>query len=465
MSTNTAPQFPSAADAELVYRYDKRVPRYTSYPTAPHFAPAVGAAVYERWLGELPADATLSIYLHVPFCDRLCLYCGCNTSVVRLESSRRAYAKSLMREIDHVAGAIGGRPAVSHLHWGGGTPTTLPADCLVEIMGVLRERFAFAPDAEIAIEIDPTSLPAERRDALAPMGVTRMSLGVQDFEPAVQRAIGRRQSYEETEACAVAARALGVDSLNLDLIYGLPLQTVEGVVSTARRALGLKADRIAVFGYAHVPWMKRHQALIPEDQLPGPLDRYAQAIAIQSVLTQEGRYAPVGLDHYALPDDPMAKAAAARRLKRGFQGYTTDAAPVLLGFGASAIGSLPQGYVQNAPTAAAYAREIAAARLATVRGVELSADDRLRRDAIEQVMCELEVDLEAIASGHGADPSPLIESAAIGLQRFVSDGLAHWDGRKIKVNERGRPFLRLIAALLDSYLTQDGLGPSHSRSV
>ena len=465
MSTITAPQFPSAVEAALVDRYDGRVPRYTSYPTAPHFASAVGAEVYERWLGELAADTTLSVYLHVPFCDRLCLYCGCNTSVVRLKSSRRGYAELLIREIDRVARVIGRRLAVSHLHWGGGTPTSLPADCLVGIMGVLRERFALAPDAEIAIEIDPTSLPTDRRDSLAPMGVTRMSLGVQDFEPAVQRAMGRRQSYEETEVCAVAARALGVDSLNLDLIYGLPLQTTEGVVSTARRALDLKADRIAVFGYAHVPWMKRHQALIPEDQLPGPLDRYAQASAIQRVLTQEGRYVSVGLDHYALPDDPMAKAVAARRLKRGFQGYTTDAAPVLIGFGASAIGSLPRGYVQNAPTAAAYANEIEAGRLATVRGVELSADDRLRRDTIEQVMCDLEVDLEAVASKHGADPSPLIESAAIGLPRFVSDGLAHWDGRRVKVNECGRPFVRSVAALFDSYLTEDGSRPSHSRAV
>jgi oxygen-independent coproporphyrinogen-3 oxidase len=310
--------------------------------------------VYERWLSELSADRELSIYMHVPFCDRLCLYCGCNTSVVRLESSRRAYAESLLREIDHVARLIGRRPVVSHLHWGGGTPTSLPADCLIGIMGKLRQRFMLALDAEIAIEVDPTSLASDRRDAFAPMGVTRISLGVQDFEPLVQRAIGRQQSYEETEACAAGARDLGVESLNLDLIYGLPLQTTQGVMSTARRALDLKADRIAVFGYAHVPWMKRHQTLIPENALPRPVDRFAQAGAIRRVLIEEGGYVAVGLDHYALPDDPMAKAVAARQLRRGFQGYTTDSAGVLIGFGASAIGSFPQGYAQNAPTAAAY---------------------------------------------------------------------------------------------------------------
>jgi oxygen-independent coproporphyrinogen III oxidase len=390
------------SDAELVARFDGRVPRYTSYPTAPHFTPAIGASVYARWLGELAAEMPLSLYLHVPFCDRLCLYCGCNTSVVRLESSHRAYGALILREIDHVASLIGRRAAVSHVHWGGGTPTSLPADCLIAIMDRLKERFAFAADAEVAIEIDPTSLPDDRRDALAAMGVTRVSLGVQDLEPAVQRAIGRIQSYEETEACAIAARSLGVHSLNLDLIYGLPLQSTDGVARTARRALDLKADRVAVFGYAHVPWMKRHQALIPEEQLPGPVERYAQLNAIHRVLTEEGGYVVVGLDHYARPSDAMGQAAAGRRLKRSFQGYTTDAAPALIGFGASSIGSMPQGYVQNAPTAAAYAKEIQADRLATVRGVALKADDRLRRDVIERLMCDLEVDLEAVAASRRA---------------------------------------------------------------
>jgi len=464
--TAVASSQPAEAEAaRLVARYDCLVPRYTSYPTAPHFTPAIGPSVYARWLADLPAETSLSLYLHVPFCDRLCLYCGCNTAVVRLESSHRAYAALLLREIDHVATTIGRRAAVSHVHWGGGTPTSLPGGCLVAIMDRLKERFAFAGDAEIAIEIDPTSLPTDRRDALGAMGVTRMSLGVQDLEPEVQRAIGREQSYEETQACADAARALGVGSLNLDLIYGLPLQTAEGVARTARRALDLKADRVAVFGYAHVPWMKRHQTLIPEDTLPGPVERFAQVNAIHRVLTQEGGYVAVGLDHYALPSDAMAKAAAARRLKRSFQGYTTDAAPALIGFGASSIGSLPQGYVQNAPTAAAYAREIEADRLATVRGVALTPDDRLRRDVIERVMCGLEVDLDAIAREHHADPQLLKAAASAGIAQFVEDGLAKWDGRQIAVTEAGRPFVRSIAALFDAYLSQDAEKPRHSRAV
>ena len=454
----------SEAD-RLIARYDGRVPRYTSYPTAPHFTPAVGAGVYARWLAQLPAETPLSLYLHVPFCDRLCLYCGCNTTVVRLETSHRHYAAMLLREIDAVAGLIGRRATVSHAHWGGGTATSLPGDCLIAVMDRLRQRFAFAPGAEVAIELDPTSLPDDRRDALGPMGVTRISLGVQDLEPSVQEAIGRMQSYEETEACAKAARALGVGSLNLDLIYGLPLQTEEGVARTARRALALKADRVAVFGYAHVPWMKRHQALIPEEQLPGPSERYAQLNAIHRVLTEEGGYVAIGLDHYALPSDAMAQAAAGRRLKRCFQGYTTDAAPALIGFGASSIGSLPQGYVQNAPTAAAYIKEIEAGRLATVRGVAVTPDDRLRRDVIERVMCDLEVDLAAVAAEHAADPAPLLEAASEGLEKFVEDGLASWDGRRIAVSERGRPFVRSVAALFDAYLAQASDKPRHSRAV
>jgi oxygen-independent coproporphyrinogen III oxidase len=454
-----------AEAARLVARHDGRVPRYTSYPTAPHFTPAVGPSVYARWLAELLPETPLSLYLHVPFCDRLCLYCGCNTQVVRAESAHRAYAQRLVGEIDRVADIIGRRAPVSHVHWGGGTPTALPGDCLVAVMERLRQRFAFTDEAEVAIEIDPTSLLDDRREALKPMGVTRMSLGVQDFEPAVQKAIGREQSYEQTAACAEAARALGLSSLNLDLIYGLPLQTEESVARTARRALDLEADRVAVFGYAHVPWMKRHQALMPEESLPDPVERYAQLTTIHRVLVDEGGYVPIGLDHYARPEDSMAKAALAGGVRRSFQGYTTDAAPALIGFGASSIGSLPQGHVQNAPGAAAYGREIDEGRLATIRGVATTADDRLRRDLIEQLMCDLSVDVEAIAAAHDADPTALKAEAREGMARFVEDGLATFDGARIAVSERGRPFVRSIAALFDVYLKRQSDAPRHARAV
>jgi len=456
----------SQSIADLVARYDGRAPRYTSYPTAPHFSGAVGTQTYMEWLGALPEGLDLSLYLHVPFCDRLCFYCGCNTSVVRLESSHRAYSKRLIEEIERVAAAVGRRVPVSHIHWGGGTPTTLPADQLVAIMDKLRELFLLGPHAEIAIELDPTSMEADRLAALKAMGVTRISLGVQDLEPAVQEAIGRAQSYEQTEACAQAARSLGVHSLNLDLIYGLPLQTVDSVTRTARRALDLGADRAAVFGYAHVPWMKKHQAVIEEAILPGAAERYAQQQAIHRVLTEEGGYVAIGLDHYAKPTDTMATTSSDGKLHRGFQGYTTDDAPALIGFGASAIGQLPQGYVQNATAAAAYGKLIDAGGLATVRGIAVHDEDKLRRDVIEQLMCGLHVDLVATAEAHRADPSALLAEANAGLARFVEDKLATWDGRSIEVTEKGRPFLRSVAVLFDAYIGRaDESKPRHSRAI
>ena len=451
-------------DAELIARYDGRVPRYTSYPTAPHFSAGIGASAYAKWLSALPPDATLSLYVHVPFCERLCLYCGCNTAVVRQDAPRRAYAALVQRELHMVAEAIGRRADVGHVHWGGGTPTSLPADCLTGIMDLIRDRFRLMPDAEVAIEIDPTALPPDRLAALAGMGITRASLGVQDLDPAVQHAIGRMQSYEATEACAAQIRALGVTSINLDLIYGLPLQTVESVTRTARRALDLRADRAAVFGYAHVPWMKRHQALIPDSSLPGPEARFAQSRAIAQVLREEGGYVPVGLDHYALPGDALAEAAGTSGLRRNFQGYTTDTAPALIGLGASAIGNLPQGYVQNAPTAAAYNAAINGGHLATVRGIAVTDDDRLRRAVIERIMCGEAADLPALAAAHGQSAEALLDSAA-GLDRFVADGLVRWDGRTVSVTETGRAFTRSVAAVFDAYLVEDAAKPRHAQAV
>jgi oxygen-independent coproporphyrinogen-3 oxidase len=331
-------------------------------------------------------------------------------------------------------------------------------------MNLLRRLFAFDSEAEVAVEIDPTSLSHSDLEALREMGVTRMSLGVQDLDENVQQAIGRRQSYAVTEECAMAARSLGIRSLNLDLIYGLPLQTEASVVETARQALKLDADRVAVFGYAHVPWMKKHQSLIPEESLPGAVERFRQQRALHRLLTEEGGFIPIGLDHYARRSDAMAQAHVARKLRRGFQGYTTDDAPVLVGFGASAIGSLPQGYVQNAPTAAGYGKAIDSGGLATVRGVALDADDWLRRDVIERLMCDLEVDLKEVATARGADPTPLLRDAQ-GLARFQNDGLATWDGSRIEVTEKGRPFLRSVAALFDAYLTHDEEKPRHSRAI
>ncbi len=450
--------------AELIARYDGRVPRYTSYPTAPHFNTAVGADAYHEWLQSLAPASPISLYLHVPFCDRLCYYCGCNTGVVRREAPRRAYAAMLERELRLVAGLIGRRQTVSHVHWGGGTPTTLPGDCLTGLMDLIRTSFVLSSDAEIAIELDPTALPADCCASLADMGINRVSLGVQDFKPTVQAAIGRIQSFEATEACARLVRGMGVAAINLDLIYGLPFQTELSVAETARTALRLDASRVAVFGYAHVPWMKRNQSLIPEAILPDPQARFEQRAAIGRVLEEEGGYLAVGLDHYARPGDALADASSHHRLHRSFQGYTTDAAPALIGIGASAIGCLPQGYVQNATSVPAYSAAISSGMLATARGIALSPDDRLRRATIEAIMCDLEADLPSLAAAHQADPAPLLDASAR-LKRFADDGLVRQEGHVVHVTEAGRPFLRNIAAVFDAYLDHNEVKPRHAQAV
>ncbi len=429
--------------------YDRPVPRYTSYPTAPHFSPAVDAATYRGWLAGL-GEETVSLYLHVPFCARLCWFCGCHTTATTRLAPVAAYAETLLAEIDLVAAAIGRRLPVGHVHWGGGTPTAMPPALLAAVMDRLRTRFDLRPDAEIAVELDPRTADAAALDGLAAIACTRASLGVQDFDPQVQRAVNRIQDFATTAACAEGLRARGIAALNLDLIYGLPHQTEESVRRTAAQAMALAPDRIAVFGYAHVPWMKKHQALLPEAALPDAAARWRQRAAIEAEILAQG-WEAIGLDHYARPGDPMAAAARGRRLRRNFQGYTTDAAPVLLGLGASAIGALPQGYVQNATPIPAHRDRVRAGELPVVRGIALTAEDRMRREVIEQIMCHGEADLDVVAARHGQDPCGL-RAAGPALDAMALDGVVEWDGRSVRVPARSRPLLRNVAAAFDAYL-------------
>lgn len=437
--------------ADLIAKYDRRVPRYTSYPTAPQFSSAVTAATYAGWLRELTAGTPLSLYLHVPFCAALCRFCACHTTVVNRPEPLAAYARTMLDEIDLVAEAIGRRLPVRHIHWGGGTPTILPPEWMLAVTDRLRQRFDLTDDAEIAVEIDPRTLADDALRGLATMGTTRASLGVQDFDPAVQQAVNRIQTFAITAGCAMRLREIGIASLNLDLIYGLPHQTTSGVASTVEQALRLAPDRVAVFGYAHVPWMKRHQSLLPEHALPGPRERYAQRQMVDDVAIAHG-YQPIGLDHFARRTDRLAQAAAEGRLRRNFQGYTTDDAPVLLGLGASSIGSLPDGYAQNATSVPVWRDAIRAARLPIARGVGVSPEDRLRREIIEHIMCRFAVDLRDVTARHAADTAPLL-AAAPALEEQARDGLIEWDGNRIAVTPTGRPFVRAVAAALDAYLT------------
>lgn len=435
--------------AALIRKYDACVPRYTSYPAASHFGPAVDEAVYAGWLAALPAEVPVSLYLHVPFCAELCWYCGCHTTAVHHRQPMESYADALLAEIDLVASAIGRRMAVCHIHWGGGTPHALPPKRLAQIMARLRSAFSVTAGAEIAVEIDPRTAGPDIVEVLAAIGVTRASLGVQDFDERVQRAVNRVQSRDQTAACAGRLRAHGINSINFDLMYGLPLQTAAGVAETVAQALALRPDRIAVFGYAHVPWMKKHQALIREADLPGPVERYRQLRAAELAIVAGG-YQAVGLDHYAKPDDALAHAARSRVLRRNFQGYTTDLAETLIGFGASAIASLPQGYAQNVASLPDWRARVRAGRLPTARGIATDAEDRLRRDVIGQLMCQGEVDLRQTAARHDTDAGTLL-AAAPRLTALAADGLITWNGARVAMQPDMRPLVRSVAAVFDTY--------------
>jgi oxygen-independent coproporphyrinogen III oxidase len=439
----------------------ERLPRYTSYPTAPHFSSAVGPATYAAWLRAIPPRATASLYLHVPFCRSMCWYCGCNTSVARRDAPVAVYESVLRCEIDLVAYHIGRRLAVSHIHFGGGTPTIMAPESFADLIGAIRHAFFVTPSAEIAIEIDPRGLSAAIVDAMALGGVNRASLGVQSFDPKVQHAINRVQSFAQTADVTGSLRRSGVAGVNFDLIYGLPYQTVASCIETVRQCVELRPDRFSVFGYAHVPAFKKHQRKIDENVLPDSLERHEQASAIGEALKDAG-YVQVGLDHFALPSDAMAVAFREGRLRRNFQGYTTDTSDVLIGFGASAIGSLPQGYVQNETRLRAYSEAIATRRLATLKGYALTDDDRLRADIIERIMCDYGVDLGTVCARHGAEPEAVV-NAAPRLTELIANGVVALDGASLAVAEHSRFLVRSVAAAFDAHL--DASRQLHSRAV
>ena len=436
---------------DLIARYaDQRLPRYTSYPTAPHFRPEVGPDTYAKWLAATPEGTPASLYVHVPFCRRMCWYCGCNTAVTLKDEPIAAYGEMLKAEVAMVCGHLGKRLPVVHLHFGGGTPTIMAPPLFGALMAALRDGFDFRADAEIAIEIDPRTLTGEMVAALAAGGINRASLGVQSLDPVVQKAINRVQSYEQTARAVRRLRSAGIEGINLDLIYGLPHQTVASAVETVTECLALEPHRIAVFGYAHVPSFKKHQRKIDDATLPDGAARNEQAEAIGEALVAAG-YRRIGIDHYARADDPMAVAAESGSLHRNFQGYTTDPAELLIGFGASAIGRLPQGYVQNDPVVRSYSAAIGAGGLATVKGYALTEDDRLRADLIERVMCDFRVDVGAVCERHGRDPRDLDETLAR-IDAMAADGIVRRTGGVVEIEPDAQGLARAVAATFDAYL-------------
>ena len=445
--------------SDILLRYEsQRVPRYTSYPTAPHFTDDIGEEGYRRWLAAVPEPASLSLYLHVPYCRQLCWYCGCHTKITRRPDPVATYCRALRREIAMVADALGSRRRVVHVHWGGGTPTIAePAD-FVDVMKEIGDLFEVADGAETAIEVDPRWLSPETVEALARAGVNRASLGIQTFDAKVQRAVNRVQTLDETRAVVDALRAVGIDRISIDLLYGLPHQTVDSCRSTVEAVLSLAPDRLSVFGYAHLPARLKHQRMIDEAALPDGAERLRQLLATGEALRAAG-YVAIGLDHFARPDDPLAEALAAGTLHRNFQGYTSDAGDALIGFGASAIGSLPAGYVQNAVPLHDYYDALGAGRLPITRARRLSADDRVRRAVIERLMCDLSVDLD-VAAGAEADE---LAAALPALDPLARDGLVKVDGHRIAVTEEGRPLVRTVAAVFDAYLNPEA--DRHAKAI
>jgi len=455
------PTIPHAPLAPILLQAAGRtVPRYTSYPTALRFAAAVDGPVYAGWLSRLAgASEPVSIYLHVPFCRTICSYCGCTTKAALRDDPIRAYAETLRREIALVTDKLGPVP-VSHIHWGGGTPNILPPDCLDAVDGDLAAALRFQPGMEHAIELDPRHVPREGAAHLASLGVNRASLGVQTLDPAVQEAIGRIQPLPVVARAVEFLRASGIAAVNVDLMFGLPRQTLASIEDTVRGVIALGPSRLAIFGYAHVPWMKSHQKLIDAATLPGAQERLRQAALARAMLEAAG-YVEIGIDHFAWGHDELAVALRARRLRRNFQGYTTDGAATLIGIGASSISRTPDGFAQNAPDTASWRRAVEAGRLPTVRGKAFEGEDRLRGAVIAELLCYFKVDLAEMATRYGTSAAVF----AADLERLAPMVEAGWvevEGAHVAIRQHRQEIARLVASTFDAYL---GAGGRHSLAV
>jgi oxygen-independent coproporphyrinogen-3 oxidase len=452
---------PSRIPEGFTAHAERSLPRYTSYPTALAFGGSVDELAAHGWAADVPAGEPISVYVHIPFCDQLCWYCGCNTTVPNGYRRISAYLERLHREIDLWAEALGPHGGTAHLHFGGGSPNSLSPGDFAALTLHLRQAFRLRPGAEVAVELDPRSLDEAFVGALQASGVNRASLGVQTFDPIVQIKVNRIQSFKQIAWSARTLRDAGVEGLSFDLMYGLPGQTPQNVEDSARLAAQLGPDRISVFGYAHVPWFKKHQTLIREADLADLHGRWAQAEAADGALAAAG-YERIGLDHYALPGDSLAEAAGLGRLHRNFQGYTVDAAEVLIPLGASSIGRFREGYVQNSRPTDVWAAAIDGGRLAVERGVPITAEDRLRARVIERLMCNLEVDVEGACLAEGY-PASFLDDSLRRAAALQADSLCRVDGRVVSVPSDARRLVRAVAACFDAGL--DAAAGRHSRTV
>ncbi|MGH1367727.1 MAG: oxygen-independent coproporphyrinogen III oxidase [Maritimibacter sp.] len=439
--------------------FDARVPRYTSYPTAPHFKSGVGEATVFNWISAITPGAKVSVYVHVPFCRRLCWFCACRTQGTSTAGPVEAYVQTVKRELALVKAQLPEGVTIEHLHWGGGTPTLLEPAMISELASAVFDMAPLAKNAQFSVEIDPNEIDEARLIALAKAGMNRASIGVQDFDPMIQEVIGRPQSYDITKAAVDGLRTQGITSLNVDLLYGLPHQTGARISDSVQKVLSLGPDRIALFGYAHVPWMARRQTLIPTEALPGPEDRLALYNTARDLFVMDG-FEEIGIDHFALPTDGLSVAHKAGTMRRNFQGYTEDSSQVLMGFGASSISRYPQGFAQNEPSTSKYQEAVRADRLAISKGHVFGGEDVLRARIIEALLCDFAADLPAIASEVGARANDAL-ILADGLNDALPGVTTLINGR-LTILDHARPLARIIARYFDAYEMNSA---GHSQAV
>lgn len=438
--------------------FDARVPRYTSYPTAAVFSPDTGAGFQRDAIAALDPDDPVSVYIHIPFCERLCWFCACHTQGTQTLGPVESYIDTLEAELKQLRQTLPEGVRMGRLHWGGGTPTILPPALIHRLAQAIRAAIPPADPFEFSVEIDPTMVDRAKIDALAQEGMTRASIGIQDFDPEVQAAIGRLQPFDVTRACVDDLRAAGITSLNTDLVYGLPYQTNARIEDTIDKVLTFAPDRVALFGYAHVPWVSKRQKLIKEETLPDDLARYTLASLAADRFTDAG-LTPIGIDHFARPGDELETALASGTLRRNFQGYTADHCQTLIGLGASSISCFPTGYVQNAPATAAYIQRITAGEFAGSRGFAMTPEDHLRARAIERLMCHFALDLSDLTAEFGPSGRSIAPELAGMADRFAP--YATFDGAAFRIAPDGRALTRIIASGLDQHVPE---GVRYSRA-
>ncbi len=452
---------------ELLARYDRPGPRYTSYPTAPQFSAAFGEASYRERLAAAArrADEPLSMYVHLPFCEARCTFCGCNVVISPRRGPEEPYLAALDSELELLAEALAPRRRLSQLHWGGGTPTYLdPAQC-ERLFEAITSRFPLADGAEVALEIDPCVTTMEHLATLRRLGFNRVSMGLQDLDPAVQEAVRRVQPLELTREQVMEARRLGFVSVNIDLIYGLPLQTESGFRTTVRAVIReLAPDRVACFSYAHVPWIKPHQRALETGTLPTGWEKFRLFLGAAEELSAAG-YRFVGFDHFARPGDELALALDEDRVHRNFMGYTVMPASDQVGIGVTAIGDVAGAYTANQKKLASYQRGVAAGGLPIERGVLRSSEDELRRAVIHRIICSLALDYPWVERSFGIDPRAHFADALAALQPMAADGLVELEADGLRVTPAGRFFLRNLCMPFDAYLAAAAAGPTYSRTV